>query len=134
MTRAANATRAASIKTPGMPDPVPKGDEGETDADAAMAGAPDFDDEAKPAKPAKAPALNANELPPDVQAFIADAVARGIAQGLAAARGTPSAGVSAPELPDQSEIDPKKIDVPTLSKQGYVIPIGYGEPKAPVRE
>jgi hypothetical protein len=128
MTRAATATRAASIKTPGMPDPVP---EGETDADAAMAGAPDFDDEAKPAKPA---ALNANELPPDVQAFIADAVARGIAQGLAAARGTPSAGVSTPELPDQSEINPKKITVPTLSKQGYVIPIGYGEPKAPVRE
>jgi hypothetical protein len=135
MSKAATATRAVSIKTPGMPDPAPEGDDRETDADAAMAAAPGFDDGAKPsaqeAKPAK---LDANAMPPDVQAFIAEAVARGIAQGLAAARGTPVGDTQAAELPDQSEINPKKITVPTLSKQGYVIPIGYGEPKHLPRE
>ena len=34
------------------------------------------------------------------------------------------------ELPDQSEIDPGKITRPMLSKQGYVVPNGYGMPAA----
>jgi hypothetical protein len=130
MTRAATATRVASIKTPGMPDPA-QDDGQETDAEAAMAAAGGFDDSAPIAKAAK---VDANAMPPDVQAFIASAVARGIADGLAAARGTAVGSAPAAELPDQSEINPSKITVPTLSKQGYVIPIGYGEPKHLSRE
>ena len=32
------------------------------------------------------------------------------------------------DLPDASEIDPDKIERPTLSKQGYVVPTHYGRP------
>lgn len=32
------------------------------------------------------------------------------------------------DLPDASDIDPDKIERPTLSKQGYVVPTHYGRP------
>lgn len=40
----------------------------------------------------------------------------------------PTAAVKEADLPDQSTIDPKKIESPTLSKQGWVVPHSFGAP------
>ncbi len=71
-------------------------------------------------------------FPPDMQAMIDAAVARGIA--LAAQR---SAAVNpakpAEVLPDESEIDTRTIKSPVLTKQGYVVPEAYGTPAAALK-
>lgn len=44
-------------------------------------------------------------------------------------RNTPASRVanSEVELPDQSQVDPKKITTTVLTKQGWVVPEGYGD-------
>ena len=130
MTKA--ATRATNVRTPGVATPpeadapvVPTTANGETDADALADAAEDLDGGAPVA-------AAAGDLPPDLQSMVDAAVAKGVAQALHAQRVATSHPVTAAELPDQSEIDRKTITRPTLSKQGYVIPDGYGEPKANV--
>lgn len=62
---------------------------------------------------------------PDIAAMIAAEVRKGVAAALASnARANV---VAAPaNLPDQSEIDPEKIDSAVLTKQGWVVPAKYG--------
>lgn len=117
---------AAPVATPGV-HATPTTDSGETDADAVMAGAPDLNDGAPQARPdpkGKTVTMSQAEL----QAMLNQAAAQGAAAVHRAA--APKANPDA-ELPDQSEIDPAKIKSPTLSKQGYVVPLGYGEPANP---
>lgn len=112
------------VRTPGVPA-VNQGDSQETDIDALVNDAPDMGDggDAVAAGPA---------LAPDLQAFIQAEIAKGIASGMQAMRVAQSAprGVTPEELPDQADIDPAAIERPVLTKQGYVMPKGYGEPKA----
>ena len=71
------------------------------------------------------PAAAAGHLPPDLAALVAAEVAKALRAKADADRPLTEA-----ELPDQSEIDPGKITRPMLSKQGYVVPNGYGMPAA----
>lgn len=71
------------------------------------------------------PAAAAGHLPPDLAAIVAAEVAKALRAQAQATRPLTEA-----ELPDQSEIDPGKITRPMLSKQGYVVPNGYGMPAA----
>lgn len=110
------------VKTPGVQSPA--ADEGETDMDALEAGAASLDDGAASAPAAQAGGETKVTLTvAELQHMIAAEVNR-----VVAAQRPPSAPLPEPELPDQSEIDTKAIVRPTLSKQGYVVPEGYGEP------
>lgn len=104
------------VKTPG----VPTTESGETDADALMKGAPDLDDGSAQATEEQQVVVSASKL----EAMIR----RGVQTALDAQR---SAGgkVKEVDLPDASEIDIDKIQRPTLSKQGYVVPRNYGMPR-----
>lgn len=121
---ATRSTRAASVRTPGVMSPPPDDGRGETNADALADGAAPLDDGAA--------ALGEPKLVTLTQQQLDAAVARGVAQALAAQRRA-EASPGRPEvpLPDQSEIDPAKIERPTLSRQGYVVPVNYGEPADP---
>lgn len=122
--------RNLQVRTPGAPvAPPPDDGLGETDADALSADASDVAIPTEAAQPAAQPeAAPAAMAPADLMAFIKAEVAKGVAEGLAAAKraSMPSAVV----LPDQSEVDPRTITSPTLTKQGYVVPIDYGRPPA----
>lgn len=126
---------ASTVKTPGVVD-APKSEDaenGETDMDELAKGAPDLD--GGHTTPAPAPtqgtaAPGADQVTmslADLQSLIAGEVAKAVAAQ------RPASGEVAPpaKLPDQSEIDRSKIVRPTLSAQGYVVPIGYGEPADP---
>lgn len=112
------------VKTPGVQSAArPEGLE--TDMDELEKGAAELDDGAA-AAPAGATAAQTVTLTVDqLQAMISAEVNK-----VVAAQRPPSAPLPEPELPDQSDIDPKAIIRPTLSKQGYVVPEGYGEPSA----
>ena len=62
---------------------------------------------------------------PDLAAFIAAEVAKGVAAALAtSARAMVQAQ---PEhLPDQRDVDPNSISESVLTRQGYVVPAKYG--------
>jgi hypothetical protein len=54
--------------------------------------------------------------------MVAAEVAKAVAAKAAAARDP----VTSKPLPDESTIDPHKIDRPVLSAQGWVVPVTYG--------
>ena len=118
---------SSTVATPGVPLAVMAG--AETDSDALTAGAADLNDgpavEA-PAKAAKAKSVTMSQ--DELQAMLNQAAAQGAA---AVHRAAAPRTATAEDLPDQSEIDPAKITSPTLSKQGYVVPLLYGEPANP---
>lgn len=88
----------------------------ETDADALLAATEGLEGQAEP------------QLVTMTVAQLTATVQREIANALAARQAGPPKEA---DLPDQSEIDPRTITRPTLSKQGYVVPIKYGEPADP---
>lgn len=96
------------VKTPGEPQDT------EAAADAAVAAA-SMDDGSGNVVMTKA----------ELDAALARAVAQGAA--MASAPRKPPAEEA---LPDQSELDPAKLKSMTLSKQGWVVPHGLGEPAA----
>lgn len=56
--------------------------------------------------------------------------------GLVSARAAPvpsGKSVTPENLPDQTEVDPAKIERPVLSKQGWIVPYGFGSPPAAAR-
>lgn len=114
---------SATVATPG----VPTTESGETDADALTSAAADLDDGAAASKPAigKIVKLTQEQL----QAMLNQAAAQGAA---AVHRASTSTRAPQPELPTQAEvlagIADGSIRVPTLSKDGYVVPPNYGEP------
>lgn len=118
--------RNLQIRTPGAPVAPPDDGLGETDADALAADASEVAIPDAPAVEAKTaePAAQAAMSPADLMAFIQREVAKGVAEGLAAAKR--ASMPAAVELPDQSEVDPAKITSLTLTKQGYVVPLDYG--------
>lgn len=122
---ATRSARTATVRTPGVVATPADDGRGETDADAVAADAAPLDDGA-------AAETGDPKLVTLTQQQLDAAVARGVAQALAAhrrAEATP--GKPEVPLPDQSEIDPAKIERPTLSRQGYVVPRNYGEPADP---
>lgn len=106
--------RNLSIRTPGVALAM---------GDAAAIIESESESEADPIEPV--PAAETGHLPPDLAAIVAAEVAKALRAQAHAARPLTEA-----ELPDQSEIDPGKITRPMLSKQGYVVPNGYGMPAA----
>lgn len=62
------------------------------------------------------------EQAPDLAAYIAEQVRKGIGAHMQALANSRMAGNPAADLPDQSEIDPHAIDREVLTKQGYVVP------------
>jgi hypothetical protein len=92
--------------------------------DALEAAAPGLDEGPEPAAPDRAQEQAVKVTPAQLAAMVDQAVERRMGAKL------PLPGAEA-EIPDQSEIDPAKITRPTLSKQGYVVPTGYGEPANP---
>lgn len=118
MTAAAKTSRATSVKVPGESTDTPMTAAGETDADALVADAAGFDD--------GQPEPVITMTPAQLDA----AIARGIARHQAEQRARIAPVDPLAGLPDQSEIDPKTIERMVLSKQGYVVPHKYGEPKA----
>ena len=127
---------SAPVATPGVTS-APTTDGGETDADAATAAAPDLND--GPPVDSEEPAtrgagaskakmtgkVTVTMTKDELQAMLNQAAAQGAAavHRAAAPKASPEA-----DLPDQSEIDPAKIKSPTLSRQGYVVPLNYGDP------
>ena len=101
--------RTLSIRTPGVA--LDLGDDVATS-----------EPEADPIEPSPAAT---GHLPPDLAAIVAAEVAKALRAQAQASRPLTEA-----ELPDQSEIDQTKITRPVLSKQGYVVPAGYGTPAA----
>ena len=114
----------ASVATPGVPSEPPD----ETDGDAATSGAADLSDGTAPAAAGEPGAKNVTMRQTELQAMLNQAAAQGAAavHRAAAPRADPDA-----ELPDQRDVDPAKIKSPTLSRQGYVVPLNYGEPANP---
>lgn len=116
---------SATVATPGVASSAPAAED--ISGDAAMVGAAALNDGPAEAGAQTAPGsvtLSRDEL----QAMLSQAAA----QGAAAVHRAAAPRASQPEdLPDQSEIDPAKITSPTLSKQGYVVPLNYGEPANP---
>lgn len=134
--------RDLSVRTPGAPaapaeapaapveaaNPTPTAEqiaaeEAELEAEIAGASLPIDTAAAKPEASAPAAPGSVAEL----QAFIAAEVKKGVDAGIKAfrreqLRATPGAA----PIPDQSEVDPKKITETVLTKQGYVIPASYG--------
>lgn len=116
------AVRNLNVKTPGVSTPggdAPNAADEAADQAAVEAMANDTSDVEIPAVVDKAP--------PDLKAYIDEQIAKGIAAGIKTikkAQSNPAA--PAVELPDQTEVDPKKIKTPVLSKQGYVVPHAYG--------
>ncbi len=133
---------AAPVATPGVSS-VSTNDGGDVDADAATAAAPDLIDgpadgedigsdqpAARGAGASKAKMtgkVTVTMTKDELQAMLNRAAAQGAA---AVSRASSPAAKPNPEadLPDQTEIDPAKIKSPTLSKQGYVVPLNYGDP------
>lgn len=102
----------SKIKTPGV---TTEQTDSETNIDSLADASPGLDDGAVPE--------NVTMTVSQLQALISAEVSKVIsAQRPAEINAAPAA------LPDQSEIDVKTITRPTLSKQGYVVPEGYGEP------
>jgi hypothetical protein len=100
----------------------------EAAADALTAAAPDLDDGAAHAQ---ADVPRAERVVSLTYAQLDQVVASAVAKALQARAAAQSAGPGEPPLPDQSQIDPTTITRPTLSKQGYVVPLRYGEPSSP---
>jgi hypothetical protein len=109
----------SAVKTPGEPA-------GETEADRDVAGAEGLDD--NPLEDGRPKTVTIT------QAQLDEMLQRAVAQGVAMSRAPVAKPVDA-ELPTQAEvlkgIDQGKIKVPTLSKDGYVVPLNYGEPADP---
>lgn len=123
---------AQPVKTPGAVDAPTSdaiADNGETDMDKLAGNAPDLDGVAPVTAPGTtAPTGETITLTlADLQALVAGEVSK----AMAAQRPASIADAPPAKLPDQSEIDRSKIVRPTLSAQGYVVPIGYGEPADP---
>lgn len=120
MPRAKNA----SVKTPGVTAPTePTAEEQAAALEAAV------DDVSDVEVPPPA------DMPPDLKAFIAAEVAKGVAAGmktLKKAQADPRAPTVV--LPDQSEVDATKIDKPVLTKQGYVVPKNHGAAPAHIAQ
>lgn len=93
------------VKTPG----VVQGPESEPIVDASDVAVPEE----------KALVLSPGQL----QALID----QGVQRALEARSPKPKKGA---DLPDQSTVDPDKIDTPVLTRQGYVVPKDYGAPKS----
>lgn len=142
-TPAPRTSRVTAVRTPGeaapaanpapQPDPAtPVTADGETDADALAAAADDLDDGAgddaggQPGGGEPTITLTQAQLDAAIQRAVNGAVAHTLASQRAASQPMRDA-----ELPDQRDIDRTKIERPVLSKQGYVVPEGYGEPKSP---
>jgi hypothetical protein len=118
----------APVATPGVPSVAPADD---TDGDQVTGRAAGLDDTGgAPNAGSQAPSktLTLTMTQAELQAMLNQAAAQGAAavHRAAAPRAAPEA-----DLPDQSEIDPAKITSPTLSRQGYVVPLHYGEPANP---
>lgn len=121
-------SRTLHLKTPGAvaSDEAPKADpaalKAQIDTEAAefeqslVAGG-----DTVLSEPPAAPAIA-----PDLQAVVDAAVAKGVAAAMDAQRRAAAPKAKA-ELPDQADVDPRKIDSMTLTKQGYVIPTSYGK-------
>lgn len=121
-------SRTLHLKTPGAAasDDAPQGDpaalKAQIDAEAA-----DFEQsliaggDTVLQEPPAAPGIA-----PDLQAVVDAAVAKAIAADRAAQRRAAAAPKGAAALPDQADVDPRKIDSMTLTKQGYVIPSSLG--------
>lgn len=111
----------ASVAMPGVPSE--KTDE--VDGDAEMSGAADLSDGDAPAASPAPKGKNVTMSQAELQTMLNQAAAQGAAavHRAAAPRADPSA-----DLPDQRDVDPAKIKSPTLSRQGYVVPLNYGEP------
>lgn len=104
-------SNVTSVKTPGQAAPLPAPSETEGGAAESTGGV-------------ELPA----QIPTD-HAALAQLVEAQVAKALRArdrAKLT-EAGKEAADLPDQSEIDPNKIDRAVLTKQGYVVPPKMGE-------
>lgn len=119
---------SAPVATPGV-----QSADTETDGDKLTDEAPGLDDGAAAVPKGKdkgkdKTVTQVTLTQEELQAMLSQAAAQGAAavHRAAAPRVNPDA-----DLPDQSEIDPAKITSPTLSRQGYVVPIGYGEPANP---
>lgn len=108
--------RVSTVKTPGEPA-------GEAEADKDVAGAAGLDDGAPAGEGPKTVTLT--------QAQLDTMLRQAVAQGAAIARAPVKASADA-DLPTQAEvlkgIEEGRIKVPTLSKDGYVVPPNYGEP------
>lgn len=108
----------------------------------ARTAAPQVPGEAPAAAPAEKPAddLVGDPAAPEggeVAALRAElAQLKQMMAGLVSARAAPvpNGKNATPEnLPDQTEVDPAKIERPVLSKQGWVVPHGFGSPPAAAR-
>jgi hypothetical protein len=109
--------RVASVKTPGVGS-TPEDTEREGDALVDAAPGLDSGPEAK------------EQMLTMTAAQLDAAIKRGVRDEMNA-RAKAAAPIMTADLPDQSEIDPATIKRPTLSKQGFVVPLNYGEPADP---
>lgn len=115
-----DATRAAP-QTPGAPPAPPPGDNDPQDTVEGTEGAQGVDEVA---------ALRAALAEQSAQLA---AMQQQLSGALANAKPIPAAVTREADLPDQSEVNPDKIARPTLTKQGWVVPTGYGSPPPAVR-
>jgi hypothetical protein len=109
--------RGLHVQTPGV---VPAPVDTEADADALLRESPDLDEGGS-----QPPRSNNDMLTVtrgEIQAMIAAAVGKALA---------PRPPRQEADLPDQSQVDPRTIERPTLSRQGWVVPLKYGEPADP---
>lgn len=118
---------AVQIKTPGAAAQTPAPNEAAAEAEALEAMVASTDDlPAPPAAPAVPEAVAG--APADLKAYIDEQIAKGVAAGMKQiARSQLKASPESAAVPDQSEVDPRKIRDITLTKQGYVIPHDYGK-------
>jgi hypothetical protein len=125
---------AVQIKTPGLAAATPAADAAptaeqvaaeEAALEAAVADTADLPPEPGAAAPA---AAKLPTTPADMMAYIDAQIAKGVAAGVREIkRAQLKQSPTAAPIPDQSEVDPKKITDMVLSKQGYVIPHNYGK-------
>lgn len=107
-----DAARAINFRTPGVA-PI----EVEPDIEALVSDTSDVD----------MPPAVVSSAAPDLKAYIDEQIAKGISAGMKTikkAQSNPAAPLV--ELPDQDAVDPHKIKDMVLTKQGYVVPAGYG--------
>lgn len=115
------ADRVTNVKTPGVIEAPAV----ETNPEELMAATPGFapgDPSPKGLEPGAFVTITAEQLEA--------VVARSVNSALAA-RAAAAAPLKEADLPDQSELDPKTLKAMTLSKQGWVVPLSYGEPADP---
>lgn len=125
-------TRVTSVKTPGaVPERLEITPEqraemaAESEALDAQLMAEGADDVVDPVPPVVGAA-------PDLRAYIDNAIAEGIAKGLATMRRAQAAPApAAAELPDQATVNPFEIKREVLTKQGYVVPAAYPQTHVP---